>query len=149
MAYMTRKRIKGITYYYAEESERVNGKPRRKWQKYLGSLQKIIEAVEGPSPKPTHAEIFQLGEPAAYLSIAEKINMIPIIDSVLPKRNQGLSIGFYLTLAAINRGIDPVSKRSMWNWFQDTILFRVFTEANKKALSSQRFGRVETKRPTT
>jgi len=139
MAYMTRKRIKGITYYYAEESERVNGKPRRKWQKYLGSLQKIIEAVEGPSPKPTHAEIFQLGEPAAYLSIAEKINMIPIIDSVLPKRNQGLSIGFYLTLAAINRGIDPVSKRSMWNWFQDTILFRVFTEANKKALSSQRF----------
>jgi len=41
MAYMTRKRIKGISYYYAEESERVNGKPRRKWQKYLGSLPKI------------------------------------------------------------------------------------------------------------
>ena len=33
MAYLTRKRIKGITYYYAEESERVNGKPKRKWQK--------------------------------------------------------------------------------------------------------------------
>jgi transposase len=139
MAYMTRKRIKGITYYYAEESERVNGKSRRKWQKYLGSLQKIIEAIEAEPPKPTYAEIFQLGGPAAYLNIAERINMIPIIDSVLPKRNQGLSIGFYLTLAAINRGIDPVSKRSMWNWFQDTILFRVFHDANKKSLSSQRF----------
>ena len=71
MAYMTRKRIKGITYYYAEESERVNGKPRRQWQKYLGPLPKIIEAVEGTTPKPMYAEIFQLGGPAAYLNIAE------------------------------------------------------------------------------
>ena len=139
MAYMTRKRIKGISYYYAEESERVDGKPRRKWQKYLGSLPKIIAAVEGTPPKPTYAEIFQLGGPSAYLNIAEEINMIPIIDSVLPKRNQGLSIGFYLTLAAINRGIEAVSKRSMWNWFRDTILFRVFPEANRTSLSSQRF----------
>ena len=139
MAYMTRKRIKGISYYYAEESERIDGKPRRKWQKYLGSLPKIIQAVEGVPSKPMYAEIFHLGGPAAYLNIAEEINMIPIIDSVLPKRNQGLSIGFYLTLAAINRGIEAVSKRSMWNWFQDTILFRVFPEANKTSLSSQRF----------
>ena len=71
--------------------------------------------------------------------MADQINMIPIIDSVLPKRDQGLSIGFYLTLAAINRGIEAVSKRSMWSWFQDTILFRVFPEANKTSLSSQRF----------
>ena len=139
MAYLTRKRIKGITYYYAEESERRNGKSRRKWQKYLGPLPKIIEALEGTPQKPKYAEIFQLGGPAAYLNIAEQINMIPIIDSVFPKRNQGLSIGFYLTLAAINRGIEAVSKRSMWNWFQDTILFRAFPEANKTSLSSQRF----------
>ena len=102
-------------------------------------MPKIIEAIEGTPPKPTYAEIFQLGGPAAYLNIAKEINMIPIIDSILPKRNQGLSIGFYLTLAAINRGIEAVSKRSMWNWFQDTILFRVFPEANKTSLSSQRF----------
>ena len=139
MAYLTRKRIKGITYYYAEESERRNGKSRRKWQKYLGPLPKIIEALEGRPQKPKYAEIFQLGGPAAYLNIAEQINMIPIIDSVFPKRNQGLSIGFYLTLAAINRGIEAVSKRSMWNWFQDTILFRAFPETNKTSLSSQRF----------
>jgi transposase len=139
MAYLTRKRIKGITYYYAEESERRNGKSRRKWQKYLGPLPKIIEALEGRPQKPKYAEIFQLGGPASYLNIAEQINMIPIIDSVFPKRNQGLSIGFYLTLAAINRGIEAVSKRSMWNWFQDTILFRAFPEANKTSLSSQRF----------
>lgn len=139
MAYITRKKIKGITYYYAEESERRDGKSRRKWQKYLGPLHKIIEAVEGAPLKPDYAEIFQLGGPAAYLNTAEQIKMMQTLDSVLPKRNQGPSIGFYLTLAAINRGIDAVSKRSMWRWFQDTILFRAFPEVNKASLSSQRF----------
>ena len=141
MAYMTKKHIKGITYYYAQESERKDGRPQRKWQKYLGTLSRIISAVEGleSPPKPKYAEIFQLGSPAAYLHIAEEIKAIQIIDSILNKRNQGLSIGFYMTLAAINRGIDPMSKRSMWGWFQDTILLRKFSNANKTALSSQRF----------
>jgi transposase len=141
MAYMTRKRIKGITYYYAQESERKNGRPRRKWQKYLGTLPRIIAAVEEVEspPKPKYAEIFQLGSPAAYLHIAEEIKAIFIIDSILNKRNQGLSIGFYVTLAAINRGIDPMSKRSMWSWFQNTILLRRYSDANKASLSSQRF----------
>jgi transposase len=139
MVYLTRKKIKGITYYYAEESERRDGKSRRKWQKYLGSLNKIIEAVEGEPPKPEYAEIFQLGGPAAYLNASEQINMMKILDSVLPKRNQGPSVGFYLTLAAINRGIEAVSKRSMWHWFQNTILFRAFPEIKRASLSSQRF----------
>jgi transposase len=139
MAYITRKKIKGITYYYAEERERRDGKSRRKWQKYLGPLHKIIEAMAGNPAKPKYAEIFQLGEPSAYLNTAEQIKMIQILDSILVKRNQGVSVGFYLTLAAINRGINAVSKRSMWSWFQDTILFRVFPEINKSSLSSQRF----------
>lgn len=139
MAYITKKRIKGIIYYYAEEKKRVNGKSKRSWQKYLGPLPKIIEAVEGAPLQPRFAEIFQLGGPAAYLNTVEQIDMIQILDSVFPKRTQGLSVGFYLTLAAINRGIEAVSKRSMWRWFQDTILFRAFPEADKTSLSSQRF----------
>ncbi len=139
MAYITKKRIKGITYYYAEEKKRVNGKSKRSWQKYLGSLPKIIEAVENVPLQPKFAEIFQLGGPAAYLNTAEQIDMIQILNSVFPKRTQGLSVGFYLTLAAINRGIEAVSKRSMWNWFQDTVMFRAFPEVDKTSLSSQRF----------
>jgi transposase len=71
--------------------------------------------------------------------MVDSIDMIEMIDSVFPKRKQGLSVGFYLTLAAINRGIEAVSKRSMWNWFRDTILVRAFPEADKTSLSSQRF----------
>jgi len=140
MAYLTRKKIKGIIYYYAEESERKDGRRHRKWQKYLGPLSKIIAAVEGvPQQKPKYAEIFQLGSPSAYLKIIEEFNMTKIMDSMFPKRSQGLSIGFYLMLAAVNRGIEAVSKRSMWNWFQNTILLRMFPEVDRASLSSQRF----------
>jgi transposase len=140
MAYLTRKKINGITYYYVEESERKNGKRHRKWQKYLGTLSSIIAAVEGaPKQRPKYAEIFQLGSPVAYIRIVEEFNMIEIINSVFPKRDQGVSIGFYLMLAAVNRGIEAVSKRSMWKWFQDTIFLRMFSEIGKASLSSQRF----------
>lgn len=139
MAYLTRKRIKGISYYYAEESEWRNGRSKRIWQKYLGPLSKIIAAIEGTPHKPEYAEIFQLGGPAAYWNIIEEFNMTEVIDSVFPKREQGLSIGFYLLLAAVNRGIEAVSKRSMWKWFQDTIFLRMFPEIDKPSLSSQRF----------
>lgn len=139
MAYMTHKKIKGITYYYAEESEWKSGKSRRKWQKYLGPLSKIIAAIKGEEQKPQYAEIFELGCPAAYFTIADEIKATQIFDSVFSKRRQGLSTGFYLTLAGINRGIEPVSKRSMWNWFSDTVLLRVFPEIDKTDLTSQRF----------
>lgn len=139
MAYITRKQIKGVTYYYAEESERINGKTRRKWQKYLGPLHKIMAALDGLPFKPQYAEIFELGSPAAYLRIVQEFKMIKILDSTLPKRSQGLTTGFYLGLAAINRGIQSVSKRSMWDWYKNTILLRAFPEVDKKSLSSQRF----------
>ena len=139
MAYITHKSIKGHTYYYAQEMEWKDGKPRRKWQKYLGTLQNIMAAADGFSKQPKYADVFQLGSPAAYLNIAEEIDAMGIINNVLTKRDQGLSLGFYITLAAINRGIDPRSKRAMWQWFQDTILLRKFPEANKTNLSSQRF----------
>jgi transposase len=139
MAYITHKEIKGNTYYYAEESEWKEGKSHRKWQKYLGSLEKIVAAMTREKEKPLYAEIFQLGAPAAYWHMAEHWRLIPLLDAILPKRQQGLSIGTYLTLAAMNRAIQPVSKRSMWHWFQDTILLRRFPQITKETLSSQRF----------
>jgi len=35
--------------------------------------------------------------------------------------------------------IQSVSKRSMWDWYKNTILLRAFPEVDKKSLSSQRF----------
>jgi transposase len=136
---LTQKTIKGIKYYYAEKKERRNGKVRRVWQKYLGTLESILSAVEGEIPTPAYAEIFQFGCVAAYKNISDTIGTAEVLQEVFPKRNQGISIGEYLILAAINRGVEPVSKRSMWSWFQDTILLRLYSGMKAEMLSSQRF----------
>ena len=139
MAFMSHKKIKGYTYYYAEEREWREGKSQRKWQKYLGPLERIIQAVEKGGGAPAYAILFELGAPGAYLSIAHEIDTVGIINSLVPKRNQGISIGEYILFAAINRGVDAVSKRSMWHWFQDTILLHCFPRTTKDSLCSQRF----------
>ena len=41
------KKISGRTYYYYSEWAWVNGKCRRVWQKYLGTLKNIAKAVDG------------------------------------------------------------------------------------------------------
>ena len=139
MAYITSKEISGKIYYYAEESVWKDGKSRRKWQKYLGTIDSIIDAVEGKHLTPGYAVLFELGCVASYLTIAKDIQMVEKIDGILPKRKQGLSIGEYLLIAAINRGLEAVSKRSIWTWFQDTALLNYFSGIRKEQLSSQRF----------
>ncbi len=139
MAYITHKKISGNTYYYAEQRVWKDGKSRREWQKYLGTIDRIIDAVEGKHLTPGYAVLFELGGVAAYLNIAREIQMVEKIDSMLPKRKQGLSIGEYLLIAVINRGLEAVSKRSMWSWFQDTVLLNYFPGIRKEQLSSQRF----------
>ena len=50
-----------------------------------------------------------------------------------------MSVGEYITIAAINRAICPNSKRSMWDWFSQTALLRHFPNVSKATLTSQRF----------
>ncbi|MBC8489451.1 MAG: IS1634 family transposase, partial [Bacteroidetes bacterium] len=139
MAYITQKRISGKIYYYAEQRVWKNGKSRREWQKYLGTIDKIIDAVEGKHLVPDHAILFELGGVASYLTIAREIQLVKKIDALLPKRKQGLSIGEYILIAAINRGLEAVSKRNIWNWFQDTALLNYFSGIKQEQLTSQRF----------
>ena len=133
------KKINGHTYYYYSEWGWVNGKCRRKWQKYLGKLENIVKACEGGGPKPLYADVFQWGLPAALWKEALTANIIQEINDICPKRNQGLSTGEYIGIASLNRAISPNSKRSMWNWFSQTVLLRYLPGASKEALSSQRF----------
>jgi len=139
MAYIMHKKINGKAYYYAEQRVWRDGKSTRAWQKYLGTIDKIIDAVDGKNMEPIHAVLFELGGIAAYLNVAEEISLVKTIDNMLPKREQGLTIGEYILIASINRGLDAVSKRSMWNWFQGTILLNQFSGIKKEQLTSQRF----------
>ncbi|MHC1725226.1 MAG: IS1634 family transposase [Syntrophobacteraceae bacterium] len=133
------KKISGQTYYYYSKWGWVDGKCRRVWQKYLGKLENIVKAVEGDGPPPLYAEVFQWGLPTALWKECQQAKVVHEVDALCPKRDQGLSTGAYIAIAALNRAICPYSKRSMWEWFSQTALMRHFPHATKTALTSQRF----------
>src|SRR6266542_4255619 len=140
MATITRRVIKGHTYYYAVQSSRINGKPRLTMQKYLGSADDIMAAVElQRTPlKPKKIRVFTFGGVAAAWAMSRRLRLVEIIDQHLAKRNQGLSVGQYLTLAAINRCTSPKSKRSFAKWYAKTSLSRL-CPVPSQLLASQRF----------
>jgi transposase len=138
MERLEKKKISGRNYYYYSKWEWVNGKCRRVWQKYLGTLENIAKAVDG-GPAPHCAEIFQWGLPIALWKESCIVDVVKETDKLCPKRKQGMSVGEYIAIAAINRAIKPNSKRSMWDWFSQTALLRKFSNATQTTLTSQRF----------
>lgn len=139
MPSIQKKIKKGRVYYYAVESARVNGKPRIVWQKYLGTIDAIIKRTEeAKPPKPKETVIFEAGGVAALLGIAKRLGLLEIINEVVPKRRQGPSVGHYVLLAAINRALAPRSKVGIGDWYEQTVLRRLW-RFPKSAVSSQRF----------
>ena len=138
MERLEKKTIKGKDYYYYSQWGWRDGKCRRLWQKYLGRLEDIVQAVtEGV--RATYAEVFEYGLPTALWAEIERCGIVDEINSLCPKRKQGLSVGEYIAIASVNRAICPVSKMGMWEWFCNTVLRRQFPDVNEKMLSSKRF----------
>jgi len=141
MASLTPKKIKGKTYYYARECQRIDGKPKITKTIYLGTLDRIIDAVQGAksAPTPQSVDIAGFGDVVALYDIAKQLDLVPLIDQVIPKKRRlGLSIGQYLLLAAINRAVCPTSKAKIGAWYRQTSLTRLLP-ATPKQLTSQAF----------
>ena len=133
------KRVNGHTYYYLSQWGWRDGKCRRLSQQYLGKLEDFSPRLTGAGPTPAYAESFDWGRPLALWQAAQRAELIPLADQICPKRQQGLSAGTYLALAAINRAVHPVSKRQLWDWLVKTVLVRVVPGVSEEALRSQRF----------
>ena len=140
MASLTAKVLKGRTYYYARECQRVGGKPKIVKTVYLGSLDHILQSVtQAQQPlRPQTARLASFGEVAALFDQARNIGLVELIDAQVPKRDQGLSVGQYLLLAALNRAAHPSSKAQLAHWYHHTVLPRLLP-ATTDQLSSQAF----------
>ena len=139
MASIIKKKKKGRWYYYAAESARVDGEPRIIWQKYLGTVDGIVKRAEQAAPpKPKETVIFEAGGVAGLLGIAQRLGLVELIDGAAPKRDQGPSVGQYMVLAALNRALAPCSKAAIGDWYEETVLRRLW-RLPKTAFSSQRF----------
>lgn len=141
MPSLTPKVIDGHTDYYARYCQRVDGKPKIVRQVYLGKIEDLVAAAEQshPPPQPLETEVAAFADAAALFDIASRLDLVPLLDSILPaKRHQGLSGGQYLLLAAINRAVCPTSKLQFADWYRQTVLTRLLP-ADPAALSSQNF----------
>ena len=137
MAYLFKKTKGGEAYWYLGENSRVDGKVKRTWQKYLGTANVINEKfVTGK--RPVEIDRLDFGLCASILALNEELCVSKIVDEVIPKRAQGLSVGEHILLTIMNRIHEPHSKRKMSSWFGRTMLKRIFV-VKQSYLSSQDF----------
>lgn len=138
MASLLKKIIKGRPYYYAVVSKRVNGKPKIVHQTYLGTAEAIIKRLT-TIPDPLEVEHTSFGEVAALWAQAEELDLIHLIDEVMPQHpNREVSVGTFLTVGAINRALDPRSKDGVGRWIKKTVLGDLLNQP-AEAFDSQSF----------
>ena len=133
---LMKKTIKGHIYWYLVESKRVNGQPRITWQLYLGKPEDIAARWRGNRP----VVVAEFGALAALWRLVEHLDLVGIIDRAVPKRHQGVSIGHFLVLAALNRVVAPKSKTQIGAWYDKTWLRRAWG-IPASAFTSQTFWR--------
>jgi len=140
MASIIKKIIRDKPYYYARECQRIDGKPKIVWQKYLGKADDIIAALtQVPAvAAASSAVVTEFGAVAALYDLATRLGLVEHIDRHVPKRGRGPSVGTYLLVAILNRCVAPCSKAGIAEWFQDTALRRLIG-VEARQLSSQRF----------
>lgn len=112
MAYLFQKKVRGLTYWYLGENKKIDGVSRRVWQKYLGTANVIKNRVEGASP--VEIDVLEFGIVTSVLNIGDDLSFVDVVNKVLPKRDQGLSIGEHLLLTIINRIDEPLSRNQVF-----------------------------------
>jgi transposase len=135
---LTAKVVHGRRYWQIITSQRIHGKPRQIVLAHLGTADTLLARLQQKPGEPIQARIQQFGLLAAAWSLAQRLQLVSLIDRHVPKRRQGASVGQYLVLAALNRLTSPRSKAQMAHWYQQTTLRR-WLPLSRKQLRSQRF----------
>src|SRR5271157_456788 len=130
MVYLFDKVVKSKAHTYVYkcigEAAWENGKSKRIWEISLGredmlatEWQTIKKKLAAKKPDATRREH---GRVIALLSICNDLDLAGIIDRHVDKRDQGFSVGQYLTILAINRAVALNSKSEVKDWFAKTSL---------------------------
>lgn len=141
MVYIEKRNIGTNTYLYLCRKERINGKVKRTLNIYLGKEENLKERLSHIQRVPleiTNLKTSSFGYVAALWRVSEILNLSTIINNNTSKRNQGLSVGDYITLAVINRIDEPCSKNAIANWFNKTWLYKKY-HIQQKSLSGQAY----------
>jgi transposase len=138
MASLQKYSVKGREYYRIVESRRINGKSRPIPILHIGTREDLIQRLLNPSQGRMNTRSFQHGDVACLKSIADRLDVVGIIDRHVPRRRRSLSVGTSFLLAAINRASKPVSKRAWIDWAKGTSIEKFF-RVQSSQLTSQHF----------
>jgi transposase len=107
-----------------------NGESKRAWEINLGRKDKLNEIIPEIkyklSKKPPIPKQFDFGLVYGLFSVSKELDLIKSINQCTSKRDQGFSVGEYITLLAINRAVALNSKSQVQKWFDKTALSRYF-----------------------
>ncbi len=141
MASLQKHRVGGRTYWRIVESRRVNGKPRPVPVAYLGTADALLARLQDPgrAPGPIRLSSKQHGNVAALKAMADRLGVAEIIDRHVGPARRSPSVGTTLLLAALNRAVQPRSKRGWAEWAADTTISHLFGLTRPDRLNSQFF----------
>jgi transposase len=142
VASLYKKVISGKPYWYLREMAWVEGKPKMVSERYLGSAADIAALVEAreAAVMPERTRHLAFGDLAAGWGLLTRLGVIETIDEVVGCRraDAGATVGTYLALAALNRLVDPCSKRAFADWWKTTAADR-FIKVPTAVLDHRRF----------
>ena len=142
MASLYKKVINGRPYWYLREMARVDGRPKMISERYVGSAADIAALLDAreDAVMPERTRHLAFGDVAAVWGFIQRLGVIEVIDEVAGARRSdaGASVGTLLALAAVNRLVDPCSKRAFADWWKTTAADR-FTKISASVLDHRRF----------
>jgi len=98
-------------------------------------LARLLNAPEGK----LRVRSCQHGDVAALKAVADRLDVVEIIDRVVGKTKRRSSVGQTLLLAALNRAIEPRSKRAWASWAAKTSIATLFPGVKVEKHDSQFF----------
>ena len=142
MASLYKKVISGKPYWYLREMGWVDGKPKMVSERYVGTAADIESLLDAREEQmlPERTRHLDFGAVAAAWGLLADLGVAAIIDGETGARPPGLPLspGTYLALAALNRVVDPCSKRGFADWWRTTAADR-FAKIPASALDHRRF----------
>jgi len=104
---------------------RINGKPRHRYVKYIGSRDKLLESLlrgdELAIEVAKVPEVLDYGDVVALYKVCELLELRQIINRHVFKGG-GVDVGIQAIFMAINLCVDPVSKNQFEFWYKYTAL---------------------------
>ena len=142
MASLYKKVISGRPYWYLREMGWVDGKPKMISERYVGTAAEVEALLDAREERmlPERTRHLDFGAVAAAWGLLADLGVAAIIDQEAGAGPSGLPLspGTYLALAALNRAVDPCSKRGFADWWRTTAADR-FTKIPVSALDHRRF----------